>query len=254
MPITVAALNSQILRELDAEGSDRYTFDQDIKPAINAAIDIVTALFNQAFAENKLSPEQLRELMKTRVWQASQYSRVAFNEAEVGEALWTIIAVYPKPITNKANSSPVDPDKSKSKFRPDVSYVRSDQSAKRLSGEEWNENKKNVFMPGNTLLKGTLVEYGYLDFSNYSSTSYSGNGGVPEIEIRPEVPGELVAISYIKTPKKVSVIGDDVEFPSSMQQIIVDAALNTIAVKQGDGTNLWGVSMQNIQKLINAMS
>jgi hypothetical protein len=252
MPILVSALNEQILSELDAEGSDRYLFDQDIKPAINAAMDIIVALFNQAFAENKLSPEQLRELTKTQVWQASQYSRIAFKSSEVGRDLWTLISVYPKATTNKGKSAMSQADKSTSVLLKDVSFVTSNYSAKRLTLEEWTENKKNVFMPGNETLKGSLVSYGYLDFSDYSSTTYVGNSGEAEIEIRPAVPGEPVALSYLAVPLKISSINDSVEFPVSIQQLMVDVCLNTLAVKQGDGTNLWGVSSQNIQKLVNA--
>ena len=54
--IAVATLDELIRSRLDAIGSDRYLFDQDIKPAINSAIDISVAMFNAAFASNKLSP------------------------------------------------------------------------------------------------------------------------------------------------------------------------------------------------------
>jgi hypothetical protein len=253
MPISVLALHNQILAELDAEGSDRYTFDQDTKYAINAAQDIVVALFNEAFAQNKLSPEQLRDLTKTKVWQANQYSRVAFKESETGHSLWSVIAVYPKPLCNKGVSSSPQDDKSKSLLRSDISFISAEHSAKRLSLEEWSDNKKNAFMPGNTVLSGGLAEYGYLDFSDYSSSSYSGNSGEPELEVRPAIPGQLVAISYLKHPNRISTTSDSIEFPSSMFQLFVDMALNTIAVKQGDGTNLWSVTSVNIQKLVNAL-
>lgn len=250
MPIPVSTLNAQILADLDAEGSDRYLFDQDIKPAVNSAIDVVVALFNQAFADDKLSPEQLRELTKVRVWQASQYSRVAYSEADNGHPLWTIIAVYPKPVTNKNASSSSSNIKSFSKLRPDVSFLESFQSAKRLTLEEWNDNTLNVFMPGNTLLSvGGLTEYAYLDFADYSSTSYTGNNNLPEIQIRPAIPGELVAISYLKTPNRVSTINDSVEFPQSLTRLFVDICLNYISIKQGDSTNLFGITSQNVQRL-----
>ena len=253
MPIPVVNIISYMQADLDSEGSDRYLFDQDFKPAINGAIDIVVALFNQAFADKKLAPEELRELTKVGIWQANQYSRIAYKESEVGFPFWTFIAIYPRPITNRAVTSTGVTDKSVSSFQKDISLIKSQFSAKRLTLEEWNDNVQNAFMPGNTLLDDSLTEYAYLDFANYGSTSYTGNGGLPEIEIRPEIPGELVAISFLKTPDKITAQTDSIEFPSSMTQMITDIALNQISIKQNDGTNLWQTSSQNIQKLISVM-
>lgn len=254
MPIPVANILSFMKADLDSNGSDRYLFEQDFKPAINGAIDIVVALFNQAFADKKLAPEQMRELTKVGVFQANQYSRIAYKESEVGYPFWTIVAVYPKAITNVQAGSPQITDKSESSFKKDVSYIRSTKSAKRLTLEEWNDNQDNAFMPGNDLLKdSTLSEYAYLDFADYSSTSYIGNSGQAEIEIRPSIPGELVALAYLKTPTKITTEEDMVEFPVSLTQFIVDVALNQISVKQNDATNLYSVSAVNVQKLISVM-
>lgn len=255
MPIPVSKIVEFLQSALDSEGSDRYLFDQDYKPAINSAIDMVVDTFNAAFAANKLSPEQLRELTKIKVWQASSYSRIAYNEADTGHPLWTIVAVYPKPITNKLAASASSSSKSTSKFRGDVSFIKSDQAAKRLTFEEWNENRQNAFMPGNDILKNSsLVEYAYLDFGDYSSTSYTGNNNLPEIQIRPEIPNQLVAIAYLKTPNRISAIGDNLEFPPSLTRFIVDIALNYISYKQGDaGASLYVVTNQNIQRLASLM-
>lgn len=254
MPILVQRIVDQMSAELDSEGSERYLFDQDFKPAINSAIDMVVDIFNEAFAENKLSPEQLRELTKVKIWQASGYSRIAYNEADTGHSLWTIVAVYPDPIVNKsAISGGSGADKSVSSFRGDVSFVSSLQSAKRLTLEQWNENQNNPFMPGNSVLFDGLKEYAYLDFADYSSSSYTGNDGLPEITIRPDVSGKLVAMAYLKVPDKINVIGDSVEFPASLLRMIVDIALNYISVKQGDAATLFQISTLNINKLVSLM-
>lgn len=254
MPIPVANIVSFMQADLDSEGSDRYLFDQDFKPAINGAIDIVVALFNQAFADKKLSPEQLRELVKVGIWQSNNYSRIAYKESEVGFPFWTIVAVYPKPITNNLASATVITDKSVSVFKKDISYIKSDYVAKRLTLEEWNDNKDNAFMPGNTLIQeSTLSEFAYCDFADYGSASYTGNGDQPEITIRPDVSNELIAISFLKTPTKISLITDSLEFPTSLTQIITDIALNQISIKQGDQTTLFGITTQNVQRLIGLM-
>jgi hypothetical protein len=253
MPILVQRIVDQMKSQLDSEGSDRYLFDQDFKPAINFAIDLAVAAFNEAFAETKLSPEQLRELTKVKVWQASGYSRIAYKEADTGHPLWTIVAVYPDPKVNKsAISGASGSDKSVSRFRGDVSFIESIQSAKRLNLEQWNENRDNPFMPGNSVLFGGLKEYAYLDFADYSSSTYTGNSGQAEITVRPDVSGKLVAIAYLKTPTKVNVIGDSVEFPASLLNILVDMALNFVAVKQGEA-QLIRVTDALINQLVSLM-
>ncbi len=239
--------------QLDSEGSDRYLFDQDFKPAINFAIDLTVSAFNEAFGTDKLSPEQLRELVKVKMWQASGYSRIAYNEADTGHPLWTIIAVYPDPVVNKsAISGAGGDDKSVSNYRSDVSFISSVQAAKRLSLEQWNENKDNPFMPGNSVLFGGLKEYAYLDFADYSSSTYTGNDDLPEITIRPDVSGKMVALAYLKTPTKINAIGDSVEFPSSLLNLIVDMSLNFISTKQGE-VPLWQVSTEMVNRLISLM-
>lgn len=255
MPILVQKINDRILADLDAEGSDRYGFDQDIKPAINGAMEILITWFNRAFGEKKLSPEALRELIKVKVWQANKFSRVAFNSSDVGHEFWTIFGVYPKiEATKKVVGSPTNND-SESKFRDDISFLRSNKSAKRLSFEAWNNNSQNAFMPGNTILSGGLVEYSYLDFADYTSTTYDAGGKDKiEITVRPDVPGELVSLAYLKYPSQVAIIGDSIEFPNSLTELFVEIACNKISFKQSDQTNLYGVTDKNIQRLISLIS
>jgi hypothetical protein len=250
--IQASVIHSRILSRLDAEGSDRYTFDQDTKYAINSAMEILITMFNQAFAENKLTPESLRELNIVGVWQANSFSRIAFSEAEVGHGLWSIIAVYPECETyKKVALAKAGTDDKPSSFRKDVTFVKSIKSAKRFTQEEWNENIDNAFMPGNDILKGELKEYSYLDFANYTSTSYVGGADKVEITIRPDVPNKLVAIAYLKYPNQVSAPTDTIEFPKSITELITDIALSVIAEKQGDGTNLYAVSERSINLLVS---
>jgi hypothetical protein len=251
MPISVKTINDRMLANLDAEGSERYLFDQDIKPAINNAMEVLISMFNAAFAENKLSPESLRDLVKVKIWQTNKYSRVSYNSQDTGHPFWTILAVYPKPKVNKGVAASPVTDPSESKFRGDLSFIESEFSAKRLTLEQWNENKKNVFFAGNETLKGALEDYAYLDFADYSSTSYTGNPGQTEIQIRPNIPNELVAISYLKYPNQVLTINDTIEFPESLTSMIMDISLNYISYKQGDATTLYQVTERNIVKLIN---
>ena len=252
MAILVQTIVDRMAAKLDAEGSQRYLFDQDYKPAINESMESLITMLNSAFAENKLTPESLRELVKVKVWQTNKFSRFSYSVSDTGHPLWSVLAVYPKPVVNKGVSGGAPTgDDSKSVFRADLSYISSEKSAKRLTLEEWNENNKNVFMPGNTILKGDLQDYAYLDFADYSSSSYTGNNGVFELQVRPEIPNELVAMAYLKYPTQVATINDSIEFPESLTDLITDLALQFIAYKQGDTTSLYAVTDRNISKLVN---
>lgn len=250
--ILTSIIHNRILSRLDAEASDRYTFDQDTKFAINGAMEILVTLFNQAFGDNKLTPENLRELNKVKIWQANTFSRIAFDEVAVGHGLWSIIAVYPKCVTTKKSAIPsVSAAPTISKYRPDVTLVSSGKGAKRLTQEEWNENEDNAFMPGNNILKGSIQEYAYLDFADYTSTAYPGGADKVEITVRPSVSNQFVAIAYLKYPNQVSSINDLIEFPKSLTELFVDLALSKIAEKQNDQTNVWNISEKNINMLVS---
>lgn len=250
--ILASTIHSRLLAKLDAEGSDKYTFDQDTKYAINGAMEILITLFNQAFGENKLTPENLRELNKTKIWQANTFSRIAFNEDVVGHSMWTLIAVYPKPVVTKKTAIPaMGAVPTISKFRPDITLISSGKEAKRLTQEEWNENEDNAFMQGNNILKGTLQEYAYLDFADYTSTAYPGGTDKVEITVRPSVANQFVAMAYLKYPNQVNSMEDSIEFPLSLTELITELALSKIAEKQGDGTSAAQISQQNINLLVS---
>ena len=253
MPIQVQKIHDAMLAKLDAENSDRYTFEQDTKFAITSALEILITIFNQAFGSNKLSPECLREITFVKMWQLNDYSRFSYNKSDTGHSLWTIVGIYPKPKTNKGVSSSPTGDKSKSKFRGDLTFISSDKSCKRLSMEEWNTNQKNAFMPGNITLTGELAEYAYLDFANYTSTSYVGNTDKYEIQIRPNIPNELIALAYLKYPEPITSLNSIIEFPESLSTMITDIALHNIAYKQGDQTALYAVTDRSISQLVGLM-
>jgi hypothetical protein len=248
--ILASVIHSRILSKLDAEGSQRYTFDEDTKYAINSAMEELISWLNEAFGEKKLAPENLRELTKVKVWKANSYSRVSFNSAEVGHELWSIISVFPKPVVNKKSAVPAGGSDSESKFCPDVSFIGGAKPAKRLTHEQWADGENNAFMSGNSVLQGELAEYAYLDFSDYSSTTYPGNADKNEITIRPDVSNEFVAIGYLKYPNQVSAIGDSIEFPKSLTELITEIALSKIAEKQGEAPTIQ-ISTQNVNRLVS---
>lgn len=236
---------------LDAEGSERYLFEQDFKPAINSAMDWLVAVFNSAFSDKKLSEEDLRELVKTTIWQANSFSRIHIDQTVLGYKVWTILGIFPKPVIIPATIAPVLPLPETSVFRSDISYIESEFDAKRLTIEGWNSNRKNVFAAGNEILSNELKSYGYLNYGDYGSSSY--NAGGPEIQIRPSVAGEFVALTLLKSPTKINLITDDIEFPEPLLDILFQKSLNFISYKQGDRTNLHSVTAQDVSTLVKLM-
>lgn len=249
--IQAQTIVDRTLSILDAEGSDRYLFDQDFKPAINSAVEWLVAVFNSAFANNKLSEEDLRELTRIKVFQANEQSRVKFDSAAVGEKLWTILAVLLEIDVYPSQNPPPLVDPTKSAYFDYLTYVSSDESAGRLSLEVWSENRKNIFKAGNDVVTNGFKKYAYLNFFDYSSTQYTETG---EIEIRPSVASEFVAIAYLKYPDSIDDIGDELELPETLTDLLVQKTANFISIKQGDGTNLYGVTENDVNRLIAIMT
>jgi hypothetical protein len=239
--------------ELDAEGSDRYIFDLDFKPAINSSINWLVFVFNRAFEQNKFSGENLRDLIKTRVWVANNFSRITFDPAATGDELWSYLGIHPEPEVYPVGSlPPALPNDYTSVFQPNIAYVRSKYTANKSTIEKWNENNVNVFEPGNEAINGSLKSYAYLTDVNYSAgTTYVQD---KEVEIRPSVAGQFVAITYLKVPTQVNLITDDIEFPNSIKTLFVRKALNFIATKQGDQTTLFSITENDVNRLLKTIA
>ena len=77
---------------------------------------------------------------------------------------------------------------------------------------------------------------------------------VEEIEIRPYLDNQLVAVTYLVTPKQITADTDTISFPQTMKNLLIDKALNFIYLKQGDGTNLYSITEREISTLVQLMS
>ncbi len=248
--ISVQSIVDRLQFVLDAENSDRYTFDNDYGKAINSSVEWLSSVFNKAFADKKLSEEDLRDLIKVVVFQTSEYSRV--NLSLMDDSVWSIMRVNPEPEVIPGNSEilPVQsPDQSV--WRNDLSYRKSKFSAKKLTLEQWEDNVENIFEAGNERMLNSFKSYAYLNWANYTSDQSSFSSS--EIEIRPEIPNALVAITYLKYPTPVQSITDSIEFPESLTNLVFEKAANFISWKQGDQTNLYTVTERDVLNLIQSM-
>jgi hypothetical protein len=240
-----------MLSELDAESSDRYLFDQDILPAISYSMEWIQMGLTELFAQKRFSPEALVELTRTRVWQTSNFSRFAYNSADLGgEDYWTMLTVHPK-ATCSPNGPLLPLANDQSKVRTDLAYVSSLYSAKRQTYEESGLNRDNPFAAGNTVLTTAgLVSYAVLDASNYGATNYTP-AGTYEWEITPPVPKQLIGVRYLKKPTLPTLITDTIEFRETAFNLIVDRALTFISAKQGDQTTLNSITERDVAVLLS---
>jgi hypothetical protein len=250
---TALELRNQLRFALDAENSDHYRDDMDIIPAINAAIKWLTSVVNSAYGQDKIGEEFFRELSTSGVFRTSDTSRVSL--AIFPSEVWSILAVYPKPVTRKITGvpAPITPDNTRSYFLNDKLHLTAETSCKRLNLEEWAVNYGNPFEAGyqGNQICDDLKLYAYLTPINYQQTSTAYK--TQELEIRPSIVNQEVTIFWAKKPTQIVTLNDEISFPHSVFQLLFDKALNYIAYKQGDQTNLFGVTSQDINQLLNVL-
>lgn len=251
--ILVQDLRNQLAFALDAEGSDHYRDDEDYIPAINAAMKWLTALVNSAYGQNKIGEEIFRELTYSGVFLTNNNSRISLSAFP--SEVWSILAVYVKPVTevNPLVPAPAVPDKTISYYLPNLIHVEASLDCKRLSIEEWARNKKNPHEHGydGNKLCDDLKLYSYLNPINYNTSN--NQSSLRELEVRPKIVNDNVTVFWAKKPDEIVAITDQIEFPSSVFQLLFDKALNYIAYKQGDQTNLYTVSTADINQLLTIL-
>jgi hypothetical protein len=256
MAITVQSLIDSMRQVgLDAEGGDYYDTDIDLIPALNASVRWLVQVISSGYGAKKFTEEVFGDLTMSRVFQTSQFSRVHFDSATLGHLPWTILAIYPKPTTSPTATPSTLTPSDKSLYRDDLAHVSSVYDATRLTVEEWAGNALNPFAPGNIKETCTeLMDYAYLSYFDYSGTGYTT---VKEIEVRPALDNELVTIFYAKKPTEITTPfasnpAQTVEFPESLANLIFEKALQFVSYKQGDETNLYRVTSNDINVLLSA--
>lgn len=251
MSILVADIISRCAAQVDAEGSDFYTFTEDYLPAILSAQDWVVSVINSQLGKKKFSEEIFSDLRIARVFQASNFSRIRLDPALLGHSIWTLTSIEPLPITDPTFIAQVLPAPQDSKYRNDLTHVSSNFYAQRTSDEEWAKNKNNPFHDSHAGENGeTPSSYGYLDYTDYTSSAYTLTAPAQEIEVRPAIANQPVTIRYIRVPSKPTATSDSLQFPVFAFDIIVSATLSFLAVKQGDQTTLESLSTRFLSQLI----
>jgi len=264
MPITTSTIINRIRRVgLDAEDdniqqTEHYNDQRDIIPAINAGLEWLISVINVAFGAKKIGEEIFRELVKVSVFQTSVYSRINLRPGQLGHEVWTILAVWPKPITAPVFTPLIQAKPEDSTLRSTFSHVDADFAAKRLTQEEWIVTKNDPFEAGNEIFDdtcGDMVSFGYLSFADYQSATYTmAEVDSPgEIEVRPKLDNKAVSISYVKFPTRVVDGNSIIQFPETLANLLYEKSLQFISFKQGDGTTIFTVTERDINNLLQTI-
>ena len=254
--IAYAELKEVMAANLDAEGSERYLDVQDYVPAINSAISRAMTAIGWSIANRKGSEEALRDLTYVRIFQTNSEGGVAISSLvpALGHSIWNILGVYAQPDTVPSDATPNAQQDNVSLYRPDVAWSGSGSPVERVTLEEVPVLRNNAFLSGNEVLASNpkRVTFAYYIVGNASSTDY--NSGIGEIRVLPKsvTKKSLVAIGYLAQPTELdesNYTTAQIEFPQSMKRTLADWALQYIAWKQGDGTNLQANAMRDAQEL-----
>jgi hypothetical protein len=247
-------LRNQLAFALDAEGSDHYIDSLDYIPAINAAINWMTTIVSSAYGQNKIGEEFFRDLTLSGVFLTNNNSRVSLNVFP--NEVWSILGVYVKPTTETIAGAPAPatPNTKQSYYLSNLIHVSSELDCKRLSIEEWARNSRNPLEHGydGNQICDDLKLYAYLNPITYNDGA-TLTALLNEIEVRPRLENKQVTIFWVKKPSQIVNITDFIEFPNSVFNMLFDKALNYIAYKQGDQTNIYSVTTADIQQLISVL-
>lgn len=242
---------------LDADGSDHYNNERNYFPAINSAIRWVIAVAQYAIGQKRLSEEHFGELSSAQVYQTTTYSRIQLED------VWGILAVYALPtcIVKETGASASISSNTNKQFaslkRTDLMHISSNYPCKRLTIEEWSSNIGNPYFPGNTIVtSGDLLEHAYLTPFDYTHTTVANNITTYYrnfIELRPVQNEKLVTVFQLNVPSDVSSESDGILFNKALFGILVQKATQYVSYQQGDNTDIWNISKNDVDQLTIAM-
>lgn len=250
--ILVSDILDEVKASLDAEGDDHYTFPRDYLPALNNSMFWIMSILKKAMSEAKFADESFSDISVVRVFITSTFSRVEFNPSVLGHEVFTISAVIAKPVTYP--NDPIPPAGTPVESSPsDEMFVRPGKPVHLMTIEEISNAVENIYAPGyaGSGICDNLKTYAYLPATTFINGTYEEL--VKEITISPPIPREYVAISYLRSPDLIEDEGDSMPFPLSLKPMIVARTLQFISDKQGDSTNLYSVSAQDVKNLIQSI-
>lgn len=252
--ITYAELSELISHGTQDSFSDRY------RPAIrigamNAAVDRACTAMRHAMANRSVPEEALREITKTRIFQTNSQGGVNLNDPTLGHDIWSVLAVYARPITVPDGTISGIPDY-ESQYRPDLTFSGTQSPVERITLEEVPLRRNNTLLNGNEVLAALpkRATFAYYIIGDASSTGYAS--AASELRVIPQsITGrKLIGISYAMRPSRFVDTTSTVEFPKSMLRVLGDWALESITIPQGDGNTIHGSAAQDAALLFGFMT
>jgi hypothetical protein len=241
--ILVQDIIDRITSALDAEGFQTYDFLRDFKFAISYAVEYCCSILDPVLGKNRFTDERLSDLRYTRTWKTNNRSSFVFDETEVKQKLWGIVVIYIDPVITP-NTPIVQTDPATSVYSPTHKYIKSYKSCFRGNSQEVPQSRRGFFTPGSERYTNCpdLIEYAYLSPSHFGN-AYNTDPDSKEIFIAPDYNNKVVSMEYVAYPTLVTSPTQQIEFPASMFNMIVEKSLYFLGMKRGD-TNIQ-VSSEN---------
>lgn len=196
---------------IDDENSDRYDFDNDYKPAINAAVRYIMSAFDKSFERGSLSPTVFGELLFGEKITPTAITGLDASKLIVTvTSMWRLVGVDPSPIFETANY--IGPSKS---------------IATHLAFDMAGNAEEDPFEDGATQ-PTDLSQYSYTSMNVIDPT------GTParHLILRPAALGD-VAVVYLRTPTKVIATSTEFEFPYVLYQPVLMKAYQYMLFQGG---------------------
>lgn len=233
---TVATLGTRIraLLDDDASTNPRYTYAQDIIPAMNSAIEYLVAVFSAGFESKQIQPEVLHSLIQAQDFTATVngvIAKIDLTSLNFSTAVWRLLGVEPNPVISGSA----------------ISYSTG-KMAHRLTLEEWNHAQEDPFMRGSTAsIPSTFVEAAYIGPGQYFEDSKDYLLMRPSSILNEDL---KVAIYYLKNPTVLTAEANTIEFPVSVHGLIVEKTVQYMTYQHGPDMKYFQVTDKEVKELI----
>lgn len=233
--ITASDIFNRVKSLLDDDDSGRYTEADDFVPALNAAVEYLTMVFNAGFEQKKIFPEILSELSRTAILAIEGTGTTRrIDITTLHPSIWTIFGVDPNPSVGGS---------------PEVLVESRDRWAAKLTLEEWNDKSEDPFSPGTSqVIPGTFVKTAYIGPGRYIDSTHV------HLFIRPGYAiddAAKAAIWYLAHPETVTSGSSTLSFPTTIINFLVQKTMYYMAYQHGPESKYLPVTEKELMGLIS---
>lgn len=233
MAFPASDLKAAMQAYLGTFGTQRYLDQPHFIPAIQAGMRRFKALVGGILANNKGAEELFGEVSFTRIFQTSAFGDIRLRASQLGHQVWTVVAIYPEPITRPDTSIlPAPPQDSL--YRSDLSLLAPGKfPCQRLTAETAAIAQGNRFMSGNEILApGPRRSYAYYIRGDKSLGYQSGD---IELIVAPQsICGQkLMGVTYLMAAEPITSMASIIPYPQEAFELLKQLALHELSVRQG---------------------